>query len=128
MAIYGYAPDGQPQLPKSEFYDLYASGFDRRCVGSEHDPAAHRRMRALLASGFSTRALSEQEEIVNQTIDAFNTNIGNNCSEAGGINMTKWFETVAFNVLGELVFGESFGCVESGKLHFWQEMVVGHLF
>ena len=32
----------------------------------------------------------------------------------GGVNLTEWFEMVAFDVLGEMAFGEGFGCVENG--------------
>ncbi|MCJ1457139.1 hypothetical protein MMC28_007506 [Mycoblastus sanguinarius] len=42
--------------------------------------------------------------------------------------MTEWFEMIAFDILGEMAFGESFGCVEQGEPHFWQQMVAKHLF
>ena len=32
------------------------------------------------------------------------------------IDMTKWFEMVAFDILGEMAFGESFGCIEQSLL------------
>lgn len=32
----------------------------------------------------------------------------------GGVDLTEWFEMVAFDVLGEMAFGEGFGCVENG--------------
>ncbi len=73
-------------------------------------------MRRLVSAAFSTKSLLEQEDIVSKTIDKFIDRIG----EAGhmgteGINMTKWYEMIAFDILGEMAFGESFGAVESGK-------------
>lgn len=32
-----------------------------------------------------------------------------------GANVVSWFEMVTFDILGEMAFGESFGCVENGK-------------
>ena len=127
-AIYGHPPAGQRTLIKSKFYDLYGSGFERRCVGSERDPQIHKRMRTSLAPAFSSKALSEQETIVDGVINAFLSRIGADGNVPGGINMTKWFEMVAFDILGEMTFGESFHCIESGAPHFWQEMVVEHLY
>ncbi|KAL3417255.1 BCL4p [Phlyctema vagabunda] len=45
-----------------------------------------------------------------------------------GLNMTKWFEMISFDILGEMAFGEGFHCVEDGMPHFWSEMIVKHLF
>ncbi|RYO91163.1 hypothetical protein DL766_000129 [Monosporascus sp. MC13-8B] len=45
-----------------------------------------------------------------------------------GLNITKWFEMVSFDVLGEMAFGESFGSIESGHTHFWSDLVVEHLY
>jgi len=36
--IYGFPPAGKPQFNKSDFYDVFGSGFDTRCIGSERDP------------------------------------------------------------------------------------------
>ena len=34
--------------------------------------------------------------------------------DSQGLNMTKWFEMVSFDILGEMAFGEGFGCVDRG--------------
>ena len=31
-----------------------------------------------------------------------------------GLDMSKWYEMGAFDVLGDMAFGESFHCIESG--------------
>lgn len=45
-----------------------------------------------------------------------------------GINVVDWFEMATFDMLGEMAFGESFGCVESEKHHFWLDLILEHLF
>lgn len=108
-------------------------------------------MKTSLSGAFSTKALSEQESIVQKCVDEFVSEIGRRCDDGErgakkGLNMTKWFEMVYFDILGEMAFGESFRCVESGKCavcvvgvgssdslvigkpHFWSELIVDHLY
>lgn len=127
-AIYGHNAGGK-QPTKSEFYDMYGAGFDSLCIGSERVPQKHRQMKSLLSAAFSTKALLEQEDIVRTTVDAFVDRVGKNGGpNTPGINMTKWYEMVAFDVLGEMTFGQSFQCIQSGKPHHWQEMILDHLY
>lgn len=114
---------------KSEFYDMYGSGFNSLCIGSERDPEKHRQMKSFLSAAFSTKALLEQEPLVSQTVDAFITRLGNDGgSETKGLDMTKWTEMVAFDILGEMAFGQSFECIIRGEPHYWQEMILKHLY
>jgi cytochrome P450 len=112
-AIYGHAPPGQKIAVKSEFYEIYGAGFRELCIGSERDPSKHAGMRKMLSSAFSQRALLEAEELVANTIDLFIRTIGDIGSAPEGLNMTKWYEMVSFDILGEMAFGESFGSIES---------------
>ncbi|KAI9046668.1 hypothetical protein LZ554_009409 [Drepanopeziza brunnea f. sp. 'monogermtubi'] len=127
-SIYGHRPGGM-QPTKSEFYDMYGSGFDSLCVGSERIPEKHRQMKSFLSAAFSTKALLEQEPLVSQTIDAFIARLGKDGGpETKGLNMTKWTEMVAFDILGEMAFGQSFECIARGEPHYWQEMILNHLY
>ena len=87
-------------------------------------------MKKDLSAAFSQTALRQQERIVQGVIDRFIENIhkASHVSGTRGVNMTEWFEMLAFDALGEMAFGESFGCLESGRPHFWQQMLVKHLF
>lgn len=102
-------------MVKSEFYEMYGSGFDSLCIGSERNPQTHSRMRKSLAAAFSTRALAEQEPIVHKCIDEFVSKLGEQGTKVAGLNMTKWFEMLAFDILGEMAFGESFHCIKNGE-------------
>ena len=73
-------------------------------------------MRRSLSSAFSTKALSEQESIVAGNIDAFITKLGQvGGPETNGLDMSKWYEMSAFDILGDMAFGESFRCIDNGK-------------
>ena len=114
--IYGMLP-GKPTFIKSEFYKVFGGGFESTCIGSERDPQEHGRMKRSLLGAFSTKSLREQEGILQDCIDRFLVAIGVEGRAEGEMDMTKWFEMIAFDILGEMAFGESFGCIEQGLLH-----------
>ncbi|KAL8635016.1 MAG: hypothetical protein Q9228_007451 [Teloschistes exilis] len=118
--IYGHPiPASKPTFVKSEFYDMYGAGFKKLCIGSERDPTKHGAMRKHLSAAFSTRALIEQESVVALVLDEFVDRIGweeKFGEKERGINVTKWYEMVSFDVLGEMAFGKSFDCVRDGEL------------
>ncbi|KAL8955076.1 MAG: hypothetical protein Q9193_006923 [Seirophora villosa] len=127
-AIYGHAIAGKPTAVKSKFYEMYGAGFNSWCIGSERDPKVHGRMKKLLSHAFSTKALIEQEDIIQSSINAFIDKIGPESQTPKGLNVGEWYQMVAFDILGDMAFGESFHCVENGKPHFWPELILEHLF
>lgn len=115
-SIYGHPPKGKSTLIKSEFYDMYGSGYDSLCIGSERDPQNHARMKKSLSPAFSTKALMEQEEIIQRCVDGFVDKVGHESKRERGINVSDWYEMIAFDILGEMAFGETFHCVENGSI------------
>ncbi|KAI9787993.1 MAG: hypothetical protein M1816_007297 [Peltula sp. TS41687] len=86
-------------------------------------------MKRNLTSAFSTRALTEQEDIINGCVDGFVEKLGSmEGAKTKGLNMTKWYEMISFDILGEMAFGESFHAVEDEEPHFWSRLIVSHLF
>lgn len=115
--IYGYKSESEAKKTciKSEFYQMYGSGYKRLCVGSEQDPKKHSIMKRQLSPAFSTRALLDQEIIIDQYVDRFLGIIGKlQDGTAQGLDMTKWFEMFSFDLFGEMAFGESFHAMEKG--------------
>lgn len=117
QAIYGFPPAGQSQFTKSEFYDIFGGGFEVPCIGSERNPAEHARKKKSLAASFSTKALAAQEHIVQRCWDDFIFKVGP-ASQRGpqGVNIVSWLEMAAFDILGEMGFGESFECIKNGRI------------
>jgi len=75
-------------------------------------------MRKSLSSAFSTKSLTEQEDIVSNTVDRFISRIRTvEGATTKGLNITKWFEMVSFDILAEMAFGSSFESIEAGRLH-----------
>lgn len=126
---------------------MYGSGYNSLCIGSERDPGKHARMKKSLTNAFSTKALLDQEKTIQRCVDGFVDKIGKGSKRKTGINVSDWYEMVAFDILGEMAFGESFHCVENGWAHlkfgliwkninewhtedphFWIELLTKHLF
>jgi hypothetical protein len=73
-----------------------------------------------LYPAFSVKALLDQETIIRECVDHFNNKIKdlqkNESVVKNGLDMTSWFEMVAFDIFGEMAFGESFHAVENGMV------------
>jgi hypothetical protein len=97
---------------------MYGSGFKTGCIGSERDVKVHSQKKRNLTAAFSTKALLDQEATIQRCIDQFVEKVGRLGESETGINMSEWYENVAFDILGEMAFGESFHCVEKGWSRF----------
>lgn len=123
--IYGFPKGGRQHFIKGDFYEIYGSAYKTGCIGSERDPATHARKKKNLAPAFTTRALSAQEHIVQQYMDVFIRKIEPlSLDSPKGLNLTKWFEMLTFDILGEMAFGESFGCLAEGRRSYTAHRVL----
>ena len=79
-------------------------------------------MRRLLSHAFSEKALSAQVPLVNSYVDLLINNLHRKAKEGSGstiVDIVKWYNYTTFDVLGELAFGDSFGCLQNDILHSW---------
>ncbi|KAI1098801.1 cytochrome P450 [Jackrogersella minutella] len=129
-AIYSHPPPNAEQLIKGEFYDAYGGAYKTGCIGSERDPVVHARKKKNLTGAFAPKALAAQEFIVQACLDRFVDKLGPLSRESSGkgLDIAEWLEMVSFDILGEMAFGEGFGCVESNHHHSWMELILNHLF
>ena len=126
--IYGFPPPGGQQCTKSELYDIIGNGFKTACIASERDPHVHASKKKHLSAAFSAKALVAQEDIIQRCVNDFIAKIGPASQRSPeGINIVEWFEMSAFDLLGEMAFGDSFECIAEEKHHFWIDMVLQHV-
>lgn len=94
----------------------------------------HTRMRTVLNYAFTEKALKSQEPIIQtyvqlmvdrlrETVDAQERNKG----EGATVNILDWYNFFFFDVVGDLGFGESFGCLRDGAYHTWVSMVFQYM-
>ena len=88
---------------------------------ADHDN--HARQRKALSYGFSKKALWEQESIVQAFIDKLIKNIDRYAQSGEVFNIVAWYNYLTFDVIGDLSFGESFGCLDQGEFHWWPAVI-----
>ncbi|KAF1987323.1 cytochrome P450 [Aulographum hederae CBS 113979] len=87
------------------------------------DIDTHARQRKALSHGFSKQALWSQEDIVQGFVDKLMVNFSRFAEKKEKFDVVKWFNFITFDVIGDLSFGESFGCLDKGDFHFWITLI-----
>ncbi|KAI1805812.1 cytochrome P450 [Daldinia bambusicola] len=128
--IYGIPSSGAEHLIRSGLYSTFGSGYKEACLVSERDPVIHSKKKKHLAAAFSVKALYDQEAIVQSCLDGFIDKLGpvSKESQGKGLNIVHWLEMVTFDLLGEMAFGEGFGCIEREEYHSWMDLILKNMF
>jgi hypothetical protein len=68
---------------------------------------------------FSDKALKEQEPLITGYVDKLISRLHEHTRSSGSatLDIVKWYNYTTFDILGDLAFGDSFGCLESDLLH-----------
>lgn len=126
--IYGHKKTRREEMIKDP--EFYVRNPDApHIVNGNHEE--HARYRRLYQPGFSARALREQEGLITGYVDMFIAGLTRECETIetgdagkGGkqswatVDMVQWFNFVTFDIIGDLAFGEPFGCL-SDKSTEW---------
>lgn len=116
----------RPLLPKPSFklYDTPGLIPNMNEVVSHTE---HNLMRRILAPGFSDRALREQEYIVQKyttlLVKRFQKAVMDTGNGSADVELYQWYQFTAFDIIGDLFFGESFNSLENSKHHPWVETI-----
>ena len=120
-----YSQTGDNTFVKSKFYKV--SNFTASDIIGESDVTVHSNMRKLWAHGFSAKALLSHEQLEQRYVNLFIEQVRRHGSEKGGMNVVDWFNYLTFDIIGELVFGESFGALEKGTSSFWIAVILDNM-
>uniref|UniRef100_A0A8H7N1C1 Uncharacterized protein n=1 Tax=Bionectria ochroleuca TaxID=29856 RepID=A0A8H7N1C1_BIOOC len=89
---------------------------------STANDANHRRLRRLQAHAFSEKALSLQESYLQRYTDQFVLCLRNEAKRSNGVvDVVKFVNFLTTDLIGDLSFGETFGGLDTGKVHPWLE-------
>ena len=67
------------------------------------------------SSAFSDKALREQEPIMKKYFDLLIQRLRENCTKP--VDIVQWYNSTTFDIVGDLLFGESYECLEKSRLH-----------
>lgn len=100
----------------SEFYDAFVS--IKRGLFNTRDRAEHSRKRKIVSHTFSAKSVAQFEPYIHINLELFvkqwDSLISKSASNSAHIDCLKWFNYLAFDVIGDLAFGAPFGMLSSG--------------
>ncbi|KAH9903950.1 cytochrome P450 [Xylariomycetidae sp. FL2044] len=87
-------------------------------------PEPHARIRKLFAPAFSPHALKAQEPFLHHYVDLLverlkERAISSPNGQGAEVEISPWFNFTTFDIIGDLAYGESFGCLENSRYHQW---------
>lgn len=105
--------------PKDMRYRFALRGFpDANILNCHRDD--HRIFRRVLSHAFSTQSMFDQQPLIMRYVDLLIAQLHNRCKDgAEPQDMVSWYNWTTFDIIGDLAFGESFGCLEAGEYHPW---------
>lgn len=108
-----------------KWYANLTEGQDDIIVAKEAD---HMRFRKIFGPAFNDRALRKNESVITRSVDLLILRLRGLLVDGDGIaDMTKWYNWATFDIIGSLVYGESFGCLEKSDYHPWLRVVLQNI-
>jgi cytochrome P450 len=89
--------------------------------------ADHTRMRRVMSHAFSEKALREQEPILKGYIELLIEKLEGYTESGAPADLVKWYNFATFDLIGELAFGQPFGCLQTTEYHFFIEVLFSRL-
>ncbi|KAJ5936168.1 hypothetical protein N7454_005466 [Penicillium verhagenii] len=120
--IYGDRPGGCFPKDRSHYVPP-ANGVDNLVCAIDH--GVHARQRRLLAHAFSDRALRDQEGLITGYVDTLISKLRDEVDNDinSPVDIKEWMNFTTFDITGDLMFGESFGCLKDSQLHPWIQLI-----
>ncbi|KAJ4291756.1 hypothetical protein N0V90_009651 [Kalmusia sp. IMI 367209] len=120
---------GKPFLKDRTWWTSMSSASDSIATAIDHDK--HARIRRTLAPAFTLRALKQQESLL-QTgvallIQRFREKIQNADGTSEPFDIIPWFNFTAFDIFGDIGYGETFNCLDTSEYHPFISLIVDSL-
>ncbi|RYO91199.1 hypothetical protein DL763_005069 [Monosporascus cannonballus] len=115
---------GRSEMPKSRTFVAAIRALPLSIINAGREE--HSRYRRALSHGFSDSSIRQQEPLIARYVDLLLERLTQECG--GGrraLNMEAWYNYTTFDIIGDLVFGHSFGCLESVEYHPWISFIMG---
>lgn len=134
------APDELSFIEPCAWRDIYPKNFLRPYEYKDQPPGKtaanliacteeeHARFRRILAPAFSERYTAAQEPSVLSYVDKLVSRLSERIENPSGrgfadVDAVEWINYVAFDIIGDLVWGSSFGCLDGLTTHPWIQTI-----
>lgn len=117
--IMGHRKKGQGENGKDQvFWELQRHAII--ATGRED----HGMLRRILAHGFSNQAMVDQQPLIGRYVDLLIERLRETCKNGTQpVSMVSWYNWTTFDIIGDLTFGESFGCLDGSSYHPWVKFI-----
>ena len=121
-----YGSKGAKSLIRDpKWYANLTEGQDDIIVSNESN---HARYRKVFSPAFSDKSLRENEPVITGNIELLIRRLKAHMKTNDGVaDMVKWYNWTTFDVIGDLVYGESFGCLQNSTYHPWLAVVLQNI-
>lgn len=89
------------------------------------DDEGHGRMRRNLSYAFSEKALRSQEPLLHRFIDLFIDRIGEYADQGKPIDIVRWLNNTAFDIISDLAFGAPLNCLADSRNDSTVKLIYG---
>ncbi|RYP86559.1 hypothetical protein DL769_000731 [Monosporascus sp. CRB-8-3] len=113
-------------LPKSS-YSVRTNSNGYADIINAPTEADHRRMRRLMNHMFSASAIAGQQPIIRNYVDILIARLHAKAALGEQVDLVMWYNYTTFDILGQLAFGQDFGCLQDGEFHPWVSNIFGSL-
>ncbi|SPJ79087.1 related to isotrichodermin C-15 hydroxylase (cytochrome P-450 monooxygenase CYP65A1) [Fusarium torulosum] len=126
--IYNHASKDRVLFPKDEVFYTVDSSVTRPSILFAIDAQDHRSQRRSLSHAFSAKALRDNGESVQAHVKLLIEQLGQKAGPGtDGANMSEVFNWLTFDIIGDLVFGESFDALNQWKSSVWVSLILSFL-
>ncbi|ORY67805.1 putative cytochrome P450 [Pseudomassariella vexata] len=115
------------EMMKSKQFSVSMEDLSTSIINAPREE--HSRLRRALSHGFSDASIRAKEAKITRLVDVLIQRLKEECSKNAAkegtkaFNMESWYNWATFDIIGSLVFGESFGCLQSAEYHPWIEFI-----
>lgn len=104
--------DGRKQLQKAKEFVPTSPPNGAQGLVFVRDDAAHARIRRNFSHGFSDKALRQQGPLIAGYFEALLDKMTSSGRANEPLNVIKWFQLTTFDIVSDLTYGESMGCMK----------------
>lgn len=119
--IYGNRPGHQLFERNRTWFKHQSPNDPHSILGWNED--AHTRQRRAFANSFSEKSLKQQAPVLEKYVDTFidqlKAPVFRRPWMQRTVDLSQWFVYLAFDIAGDLSFGEPFQCLQKARAHQW---------
>jgi cytochrome P450 len=119
--IYTHRAGGE--MAKADQFFRPVKGLPSTILNAEHEE--HSKIRRALAQGFSDSSMRAQEPLIADYVKLLMQRLKQECAAGKSVqNVAAWYNWTTFDLASDLVFGESFHCLEAINYHPWVAFIL----